>query len=426
MSKLLSIGSPQRSPIWTASVALTLLVSGCSCGPTMASIDGGPTDAGPFFGGIDAPGYEPTDSGPRPPEPCAVPVRRARFPVGDGSLGHTNSLWASGSRAWVYLGGYSGPGSPPPSLHLFDLEGERELDVDFVPGVEDGDGVAGVFETPAGYEIIVLRGGDDGPHVVFTDPDGRLTGATEERLELAAMPLVRLDDGRYLGMAVYEGLTSPVQTTVEVAAPGDPVERIELGFETMSGHLAALHWTGETLVGVGYEDETASVLRFEVDLETAAVRLATLVEGVRLSGLVGSRIALWSNTNTATVALTYELADAPWGSPQIAELFWWPIGGDTVTRHIVRPASDLSVGVLALSGEMPRQTLVLAQTSSLRTWVTAARVRAPGDVVGGTEPIGVFTGITDAAAWEPSEGTAALALLSQHELEVLYVCEGAP
>ncbi|MCZ7681511.1 MAG: hypothetical protein M5U28_23030 [Sandaracinaceae bacterium] len=422
MSKLLSIRSPQRSPIATASVALTLLVSGCSCGPTMASIDGRPTDAGPFFGGIDAPGYEPTDSGPRPPEPCAVPVRRVRFPVGDGSLGHTNSLWASGSRAWVYLGGYSGPGSPPPSLHLFDLEGERELDIDFVLGEDDL--VLRVFEAPTGFELLVLRSGGDGPHLVFTDRDGRLTGASEE--ELAGGPHVRLDDGRYVGMPEVGAVTSPVAAALEIAAPGARVERIDLGFETMNGHWAALHWTGETLVGVGYEDETASVLRFEVDLETAEVRLATLVEGVRPSGLLGRVIALWSSADTATVALTYEPGDAPAGSPQIAELFWWPIGGDTVTRHTVRPAADLSVGVLALGGAMPRQTLVLAQTSSSRTWVTAARVRAPGDVVGGTEPIGVFTGITDAAAWEPSAGTAALALLAQRELEVLYVCEGAP
>lgn len=402
-------------------MAVPLLACGCSCEASGASID-----AGPLFGGIDAPGYEPLDAGPRPPEPCAVPVRRVRFSLGDESLTHANDLWVSGSRAWVYLGGFGGaiPPSPPPSLHLFDLEAERELETDVILAEEDE--LLGVFDTPGGFDVVV-RSPSDLPRIVGVDHDGRRTGSAEERLELASRPLVRLDDGRYLGMAVLESVTTPVPATLEIATPSGPVQRIELGFETMAGHLTALRRNGDAVVGLGYEDATQSVVRFEVDLDTSAVRLGTLAEGVRLFGsAVGAPLALWASASTASAALTYEHADAPHGSPQIVEVFWWPIGGGPVTRQVVHPASDLRVDILALGGAMPLQTLVLAQSGSSRTWVTAARIRAPGEVIGGAEPLGVFTGISDAAAWDPSEGTVAIALLGQHELEVVYVCEGAP
>jgi len=416
-------GTIARGIVAIASLAFALVATGCSCQSTMASVDAGPTDAGPLFGGIDAPGYEPRDSGPRPPEPCAVPVRRIGFPVGDESLTWTNQIWAFGSHVWVYLGGFTGalPPSPTESMHLFDLEAERELDIDFAPGEDDD--VLGVFEAPAGYEIVV-RTGDARPRVVHVGAGSRRTGAADEPLELSAVALERLDDGRYVGMTFHEAVSSPTPATLEIASPSGSVQRIELGFETASGHLTAVRWNGDVLVGIGYENEAARVVRFEVDLDSATVRLATLVEDVRASR--GLTFALWSDADTATVALTYVPADDPPGSRGVAELFWWSIGADPVTRQVVRPPADLHAAILALGGDMPRQTLVLGQSSSSRTWATAARVRAPGEVVGGSEPIGVYTGSSAAAAWEPSDGTAAIALLERHELQVLYVCEGAP
>lgn len=417
------MGTFVRGSSLISAIALALFACGCSCEASRTST--ATVDAGPLFGGIDASGYEPRDSGPRPPEPCAVPIRRVHFALGDESLGLNNGLWVSGSRAWVYLGGYAGafPVSSPPSLHLFDLEAERELATDFVVAEEDV--LLGVFDAPSGFEVIV-RSSTGRPRIVHVDHDGRRTGGAEERLELASAPLVRLDDGRYLGMTLFESGTTPVPASLEIATPAGWVQRIELGFETMSGHLTALYWNGDVVVGLGYEDATQSVLRFEVNLDTAAVRLGTLVEGVRLAGVVGARLALSASASTATAALTYESADMPEGSPETAELFWWPIGGEPVTRQIMRPASDLYVGILALGGTMPLQTLVLSQSASARTWVTAARIRAPGEVVGGAEPLGVFGGISNAAAWNPSAGTVAIALVAQHELEALYVCEGAP
>lgn len=418
---------PPRT-VWRAVLlvaALTGFGAGCSCGPTPVSTDGGALDAGPFFGGIDAPGYEPRDGGLRPPEPCAVPVRRVRFPLGDASLGDADRLWAHGSHVWVYLGGYPGGGAPPPSLHLFDLEAERELDIDFV--LADNERVSGVFQVATGYEIVV-RSGDDGTHrVVHVGADGRDDGTDDEPLGLDAPWLIRLDDGRYVAALADDRSPSPEPAYLELASPSGTVERLDLGFETERAHLMALHWTGDTLVGIGYEEEAARVVRFEVDLETGAVRIGTLTEGVRISGVSGPGgvFAMLSSTgDVVTAAIVHERTDEPSGST--AELFWWSIGGESVTRYVVRPASDLPVGVFGLAGQMPRQTLVLAQISGGTAWVTAARIRGLADVVGGMEPIGVFTGVGEAAAWQPSEGTAGLALISQHELEALYFCEGVP
>lgn len=404
--------------------AIGTLACGCSCESSIASVDAASSDAGPLFGGIDAPGYEVADTGPRPPEPCAVPIRRVRFPLGDESLTHANYLWVVGSRAWVQLGGYVGfPGVIPGSLHVFDLDAERELETDLV--VAEGDAIVAVFESPGGYEVVMRRDGEP-PRIVHVDSDARLTGAGEETLDLENPPLVRLNDGRYVSMALPSGATTPEPAVLEIATPSGAVERVELGFETASGHLTALDRAGRTIVGIGYEDEGRRAVRFEVDLDSSAVRLASLAEGVRLSGLLGSRLALRTSGAAVTAALSYEAADAAEPSPQTVEVFWWELGEDAVTRHIVRPPSDLRAGILALGGMMPLQTLALAQTSGFRTWVTAARVRAPGELVGGSEPLGVFDAVMEATAWIPSEGTTGIALLAQHELELLYVCEGAP
>ncbi len=411
-----------RARVATRALLLAVVVQGCSCGTAPPSIDAG-SDAGPLFAGIDASGYEVRDSGPRPPEPCAVPIRRLSFPVGDESLTHTNHVWAFGSHVWAYLGGFAGalPSSPPASMHLFDLESEREVDIDFALG--DDEHVLGVFETPTGFELVVSDGARS--RLVSIAADGRRV-LPDQPFGLPAFPLVRLDDGRYVGLTFRGSVTSPRPATLVVGPAGGPPEPIALGFETTSGHLIELFAMGTSLVGIGYEDAASRMVRFEVDLDSGTVRLGTLIEGVDVGrALNGWRFGLWADGATATVGLTYERVDAP-EAGQHVELLWWALGEDAVTQRFVRSAADAYPGVLALGGDMPRQTLVLAQSSGSRTWVTVARVRGPGDVLGGREPLGVFIGLRGAAAWEMADGTTALAFLSQHELEVVFLCEGAP
>lgn len=401
-----------------AAVAVVLAVHGCSCGP--APPDG--SDGGPLFGGIDASEYEPTDSGPRPPEPCDVPTRRIAFPVGEGSLSRSNGLWVTGSRVWAFLPG-DFPSTVPSALRWFDLDAERELEPDVVLGASEDD-VVGVFEVPSGYEVVVRAAVPDSFPVIHLDHDGRRTEARFEALSV--YPLVRLDDGRYAGVEPFEG-SSPVEAALELAAPSGDVQRIELGFVTSRGHVRALHWNGETLLGLGYDDERSRVVRYEVDPVTSSVRLATLLEDVRVGGTNGRGLAIWSDATTATAAVVHHPLDAPLDSEQwVAEVFVWEIGEETMTRHVVRPPSDVGVAIYALGGEMPLQTLVLAHSVGFRVWVTATRIRSSDRIEGGSEPIGVYTQVRDAEAWTPSEGTAALALLTQQELQVLYVCEGAP
>lgn len=405
-----------RKGVWLL-LALASFGHGCGCESLAPLSDAGLVDAGAYFGGLDGADYEFRDSGPRPPEPCDVPSRRLRFPVGDASLGHTNQVWGFGSQVWAYLGGFGGHASPPASLHLFDLDSDRELDLDVMLGERES--VVGVFQAPMGYELVMRNEDDATARVVHVGRNGRATGAPDEPLELSARPLVRLDDGRYVA-AVPDGSSLRAPASLEFASPSGPALRIDLGFETGRGYLTALHATGTELVGIAYQDAAARAVRFEVDLETAAVRLMTLVEGVRVSEL-----ELTSSVDVVTAAIVHAPADEAVGSMTTTELFWWSSVDASLTRLVVRPPSDLSVRVLALGGEMPRQTLVLAQHAT-RAWVTAARIRGIEDVVGGSEPIGVFLGVPTAAAWQPSDGTVALALLMQHELEVVYLCEGAP
>lgn len=399
-------------------VALVLELQGCSCEP--APLD--ESDAGPLFEGIDASEYAPTDSGPRPPEPCDVPTRRIAFPVGDGALSRNNGLWVSGSRLWTFFPGDL-RSTAPAALRWFDLDAERELEHDFTLGASDDD-VVGVFEVPSGYEVVVRTSTPELFPVIHLDHDGRRTGARDEAL--AIYPLARLEDGRYVGVDPFEG-SSPVPAALELAAPSGDVQRIELGFVTGRGYARAVHWNGETLLGLGYDDERSRVVRYEVDPVTSTVRLATLIEGVRVGGTNGRGLAIWADASTATAAVVHAPGDAPLHSEQwVAEVFVWQIGEESMTRHVVRPASDVGVAIYALGGAMPQQTLVLAQSVGFRTWVTAARIRAAELVEGGSEPIGVFTQVRSAEAWTPAEGTAALALVTNQELQVLYVCEGAP
>jgi len=421
----MAIGSG-RARLWWFAIAFALSGHGCSCGsgigaPDASGYDAGSRDAGVFFEGIDASDYERSDAGPRPPEPCAVPMRRARFPVSDASLGRTSQVWGDGVRVWVYLGGYPGGGSPPESVHLFDLDAERELDIEFA--IEESERLDGVFPTPGGYELVV-RSGDGGRwRVVHVGRDGDYAGVDDEPLALSANPTVRLADGRYVTALPVEGGTSPVAAQLQFASPGGSVEIMDLGFETQRGHVIELDRVGDTIVGIGYEDEATRVVRFEVDPDSGAVRLNGLMEGVLISN-AGDSDVLATSGDVVTMALVHRPADDT--SIFTAELFWWSLGSDSVRRQVVRPPSALHVGVLALGGEMPLQTLVLGQSSGSTTWVTAARVRAPEELVGGSEPLAVLTGLSSAAAWQPSEGTAALALMGQRELETLYVCEGAP
>ncbi|MGE0790590.1 MAG: hypothetical protein AB7S26_33235 [Sandaracinaceae bacterium] len=201
------------------------------------------------------------------------------------------------------------------------------------------------------------------------------------------------------------------------------MEHIPLGFDTTRSFIHLLYWTGETLIGLG-ETDGSRIVRYEVDPVSATVRLATLVDGVRLARTNGPGLAI--SADVVTAAVVHQPVESTGESAETVELFWWSIGSDDVTRRVVRPASSIGASILALGGEMPQQTLVLAQSVNGQTWVTAARVRAPGEVEGGNEPIGAYTVVRAAAAWAPSRGTAAIALLEQQELEVLYVCEGAP
>src|SRR5690606_38129858 len=130
-----------------------------------------------------------------------------------------------------------------------------------------------------------------------------------------------------------------------------------LGFVTEHGHLRALHWNGETILGLGYDDERSRVVRYEVDPATSAVRLATLVEGVRVGGTNGRGLVIWGDADTATAAVVHRPLDS---EQWVAEVFVWEIGEENMTRHVVRPASDAGVAIYALGGEMPLQTLVLA------------------------------------------------------------------
>jgi len=408
-------------------VVIALSGHGCSCGsgiatPDASSHDAGSRDTGVFFDGLDASDYERADTGTHAAEPCAVPMRRARFPISDASLGWTNRVWGDRTRVWVYLGGYPGGGSPPESAHLFDLETERELDIEFA--LEEGERLDGVFPTPGGYELVV-RIGDGGPwRVVHVDRDGQYTGADDEPLALSANPSVRLDDGRYVAALPASSLASLAAARLQLSVPGGVVEVVDLGFDTRRGHVIELDRVGDTIVGIGYEDEATRVVSFEFDSGSGSVRRRTLIEDVFISNVGSTGNLLAGSGEVVTAAFVHRpAADS---SVYTAELFWWSLGSDSVRRQVVRPPSALHVLVLALGGEMPLQTLVLGQSSGATTWVTAARVRAPEELVGGSEPLAVLTGLSGAAAWQPSEGTAALALLGQRELETLYVCERAP
>src|SRR5687768_12188251 len=85
----------RRVIVWCCALAIPALLSGCTC---EAPPPTAPSDAGPLFTGIDAPGYAPWDAGPLPPEPCAGIVRRVRFALGEESLRHILQVWGSDHR----------------------------------------------------------------------------------------------------------------------------------------------------------------------------------------------------------------------------------------------------------------------------------------------------------------------------------------
>lgn len=397
---------------------VALALQGCTCGPAA----GEPDDAGSLFAGLDAADYAPSDTGPRASEPCSVPSRRVAFPLGEGAASGRSpgTVWASGSRAWVYLSSEFRD-SPPPELRLFDLDAERELAHE-VP-ISEGDTVLGVFDVSGAFEVVLSR--DGAARVAHFDRDGQRAGPSEEPLPLTVLPRVRLEDGRFVGLSPVE-TDAPEEVSIELAAPSGTTERIPLGFRTSSSHVATLHWNGAVLRGLGIAGGGSRLVRYEVDLVSSSVRLTTLLDSVRVGGTNGRGLAIWADGDATTAAVVHQPADAEPTAPWDVELFWWSVGGEATTREVVRPASELGVAIYALGGALPQQTLALGEFSGSRTWLTAARVRAPGEVEGGNEPIGVFSGLLGATAWSPAEGTVALAIVSQQQLEVRYICEGAP
>lgn len=375
-------------------------------------------DAGPLFTGIDAPGYSPWDAGPRPPEPCGATVRRVRFPVDETSLSNGNRLWGAGRLVWGFLGSF---GDRPSSVHLYDVDAAAEIPVGLAL---DGAPVVAVFETGTGsFDLVV--GGDLERRIVTVDREGTTLGTSVVQLDAA--PRVRLPDGRLVSYSIDREEPSPARARLDVATPGGVTVPIDLGFYASEDHLVAMQWTGSVLVGIAHQTSSSSLLRFEVDVDAETVLAASeLLAGVRIvgAGPGSTSLALWADADEIAVAVAYEPVDSP--GLALAELLWWPVGGGELVRRVVRPLDTLPVGILAFGGAPPRQTLALAQSSGTRTWISAARVRGPGDVVGGVETLSIVTDLRAGSAWEPEPGSAALGLLGSRELEVIYLCEGAP
>lgn len=402
-------------------LALPALLSGCTC---EAPPPTAPSDAGPLSTGIDAPGYAPWDAGPLPPEPCAGMVRRVRFALGDESLTYRLEVWGSADRALVGLDGVA---------RLFDLEGEREVAVEGLPAEVE---IHAAFGVEDGFEVLLAAAsGARTFSIVHLDREGRVEPADPSELTLPTdayhFQLVRASDGSYVGLGGVgpESSPTPRPAIVFVARPGAAPRTIDLGFALSTFHRSSVQLIDRVVVGVAYDDAAARVLRFEADLDTGDVRVATLLDGVGLSvqsGGFAREILVSASGGTAVAAVAHVPAGAPEDAIGVGELFWWQIGGELVTREVLPGDPELPLGFLGLAGHMPQQTLVAQRVRFPLAWVTAARIREPGDVAGGAGAIAVVDAPHGVSVWERTPGVLAVALLSSRELDVIYLCEGAP